>query len=136
VEAALATYLQLGGRRIDSSDSYHSQKFAGAALAASGLARGDVFFTSKVGPYLALGGAEARAQFSGSLAVALAMPPLFWVRGFSAWVLLPLLLTPMAWRQMCRLKDSKSPAELIALLGDTGKLLAAYAALLAVGLWR
>jgi 2,5-diketo-D-gluconate reductase A len=68
VEAALATYLQLGGRRIDSSDSYHSQKFAGAALAASGLARGDVFFTSKVGPYLALGGAEARAQFSGILA--------------------------------------------------------------------
>jgi len=82
------------------------------------------------------GRGAARAQFSGSLAVALAMPPLFLVRGFSAWVLLPLLLTPMAWRQVCRLKDSKSPAELITLLGDTGKLLAAYAALLAVGLWR
>ena len=83
-----------------------------------------------------LGRGAARAQFLGSLVVALAMPPLFWVRGFSAWVLLPLLLTPVAWRQVRRLKESKSPAELIALLGDTGKLLAAYAALLAVGLWR
>ena len=64
VEAALATYLQLGGRRIDSSDSYHSQRFAGAALSASGLSRSEVFFTSKVGPYLALGGAEAKAQFA------------------------------------------------------------------------
>lgn len=83
-----------------------------------------------------LGRGAARAQFLGSLVVALAMPPLFWVRGFSAWVLLPLLLIPVAWRQVRRLKESKSPAELIALLGDTGKLLAAYAALLAVGLWR
>lgn len=83
-----------------------------------------------------LGRGAARAQFFWSLVVALAMPLLFWVRGFSAWVLLPLLLTPMAWRQVRRLKESKSPAELIALLGDTGKLLAAYAGLLAVGLWR
>jgi 1,4-dihydroxy-2-naphthoate octaprenyltransferase len=83
-----------------------------------------------------LGRGAARAQFSGSLAVALAVPPLFLVRGFSAWVLLPLLLTPVAWRQVRRLKESKSPAELIALLGDSGKLLAAYAGLLAVGLWR
>ena len=67
MEAALATFLQLGGRRIDSSDSYHSQKFAGAALAASGLARREVFFTSKVGPYLALGGAEAKSQFADLL---------------------------------------------------------------------
>lgn len=83
-----------------------------------------------------LGRGAARAQFLGSLVVALAMPPLFWGRGFSAWVLLPLLLAPVGWRQVRRLKESKSPAELIALLGDTGKLLAAYAGLLAVGLWR
>jgi diketogulonate reductase-like aldo/keto reductase len=67
VEAALATYIQLGGRRIDSSDSYHSQMYAGAALSASGLSRADVFFTSKVGPYLALGGAEVTSQFEGIL---------------------------------------------------------------------
>ena len=83
-----------------------------------------------------LGCGAARAQFLGSLVVALAMPLFFWVQGFSAWVLLPLLLAPAAWRQVRRLKESKSPAELIALLGDTGKLLAAYAGLLAVGLWR
>ncbi len=33
-----------------------------------------------------------------------------------------------------RLRGSKTPSELIALLGDTGKLLAAYAALFAAGL--
>jgi len=68
VDAALATYLQLGGRRIDSSDSYHSQAVAAQALRAAGLPRAGFFFTSKVGPYLALGAAEAAAQFAGVLA--------------------------------------------------------------------
>jgi hypothetical protein len=68
VEAALYSYLVLGGRRIDSSASYHSQAHAGAALSTSRLARGDVFFTSKVGPFLAMGGPEARQQFAGILA--------------------------------------------------------------------
>ena len=67
VEAALFTYLTLGGRRIDNSDSYHSQKHAGIALTSSGLSREDVFFTSKVGPFLALGAAETKAQFAGIL---------------------------------------------------------------------
>ena len=79
------------------------------------------------------GRGAARAQFIGSLAVALAMPLVFWARGFSPWVLLPLLLAPVAWRQVRRLRESKTPGELIALLGDTGKLLAAYAVLLSVG---
>lgn len=79
------------------------------------------------------GRGAARAQFIGSLAVALAMPLVFWARGFSPWVLLPLLLAPVAWRQERRLRESKTPGELIALLGDTGKLLAAYAVLLSVG---
>ena len=82
------------------------------------------------------GRGAARAQFVGSLLVALAMPVAFWVRGFSAWCLLPLLLAPVAWRHERRLKESKTPGELIALLGDTGKLLAGYAVLLSVGLWR
>ena len=75
----------------------------------------------------------ARAQFTGSLMVAGAMPVVFWARGFSAWCLLPLVLAPVAWRHARRLRESRTPAELIALLGDTGKLLAAYAGLAAAG---
>jgi diketogulonate reductase-like aldo/keto reductase len=69
VDAAIAMYLQLHGphARIDNSDSYHSQMVVGRSLAASGRARSDVFFTSKVGPYLAMGGAEATEQFHGIL---------------------------------------------------------------------
>jgi 1,4-dihydroxy-2-naphthoate octaprenyltransferase len=79
------------------------------------------------------GRGAARAQFVGSLVVALAMPLVFWARGFSAWCLLPLLLAPVAWKHARRLSDSKTPGELIVLLGDTGKLLAGYAVLLSVG---
>ena len=75
----------------------------------------------------------ARAQFALSLGVALAVPPVFLMRGHRAWCLLPLALAPMAWSHVRRLRESKSPSELIALLGDTGKLLALYAALLAAG---
>ncbi len=81
------------------------------------------------------GRGAARAQFVGSLVVALAMPLIFWTRGFSAWCLLPLLLMPVAWRHVRSLKESKTPGELIALLGDTGKFLAGYAVLLSVGIW-
>lgn len=82
------------------------------------------------------GRGAARAQFVGSLVIALAMPLVFWARGFSAWCLLPLLITPVAWRHVRRLRESKTPTELIALLGDTGKLLAGYAVLLSAGIWR
>jgi 1,4-dihydroxy-2-naphthoate octaprenyltransferase len=81
------------------------------------------------------GRGAARAQFDASLVVALAMPFVFWARGFSPWVLAPLLLAPVAWRQARRLKASETPAELIALLGDTGKLVAGYAVLLSGGFW-
>lgn len=69
VDAALSTYLQLGGRRIDSSVSYHSQLYSARAVNSSGLPRGDIFYVSKVGPYLALGGAEATEQFETFLRV-------------------------------------------------------------------
>jgi 1,4-dihydroxy-2-naphthoate octaprenyltransferase len=75
----------------------------------------------------------ARAQFAGSLAVSLVVPLVFLARGHHAASLLPLLLTPLAWSHVGRLRDSKTPSELIALLGDTGKLLALYATLLAAG---
>lgn len=80
------------------------------------------------------GRGAARWQHGLSLVVALLVPVWFFVRGGSALVLLPLLIAPGAWNQMRRLRDSKTPAELIALLGDTGKLLALYAVLLSVGL--
>ncbi|MSU54081.1 MAG: 1,4-dihydroxy-2-naphthoate polyprenyltransferase [Opitutaceae bacterium] len=81
------------------------------------------------------GRGAARAQFDASLVVAFALPLVFWARGFSPWVLAPLVLAPVAWRQARRLKASETPAELIALLGDTGKLVAGYAVLLSGGLW-
>ncbi len=82
-----------------------------------------------------LGRPAARAQFVGSLAVAFALPVYFaFGRGFGVWVLLPLLAAPLAWSHVRRLQAGKTPTELIALLGDTGKLLALYAALFAAGL--
>jgi 1,4-dihydroxy-2-naphthoate octaprenyltransferase len=81
-----------------------------------------------------LGRAAARVQFVASLAVAFAMPVVFMARGYHAWVLLPLVLAPLAWLHARRLAKSKTPSELIALLGATGKLLAGYAGLFGAGL--
>ncbi|MEO6876486.1 MAG: 1,4-dihydroxy-2-naphthoate polyprenyltransferase [Opitutaceae bacterium] len=77
----------------------------------------------------------ARAQFGGSLLVALLLVPalLAW-RAHCAWPLLPLLLSPLAWKHAGRLRTRTSAVERIALLGDTGKLLAIYAAALTAGL--
>jgi 1,4-dihydroxy-2-naphthoate octaprenyltransferase len=81
-----------------------------------------------------LGRGAARAQFGFSLLVALVVPVLFFLRGFQAWVLLPLALAPMAWSHARQLRKSQTPGELIALLGATGKLLAIYALLFGAGL--
>ncbi|WP_414661658.1 1,4-dihydroxy-2-naphthoate polyprenyltransferase [Horticoccus sp. 23ND18S-11] len=81
-----------------------------------------------------LGRTAARAQFIGSLLIAFALPLVFLSRGFRAWCLLPLLLAPLGWIHAVRLRESKTPSELIALLGATGKLLALYALLFGVGL--
>ena len=75
----------------------------------------------------------ARAQFWTSLHVAFITPLVFLGRGRSEWCLLPLALAPLAWTHARRLRESKSPSELIELLGDTGKFLALYAALFAIG---
>lgn len=79
------------------------------------------------------GRAAARAQHAASLAIALAMAGLFCVREGNLWRLLPLGLTPLAWRHVCRLRDAQTPGELIVLLGDTGKFLALYAVLAGAG---
>jgi 1,4-dihydroxy-2-naphthoate octaprenyltransferase len=76
----------------------------------------------------------ARIQFGVSLFVALTIPLHLLRMGFKPVVLLPLGLAPLAWRHAQRLATAQTPAELIALLGDTGKLLALYAILLSAGL--
>ena len=55
VEASMTTWLQLGGRRLDNSASYHNQQYVGISMSASGLPRESIFLTSKVGPYLPMG---------------------------------------------------------------------------------
>jgi diketogulonate reductase-like aldo/keto reductase len=66
---ATLTWLQEGGRRIDSSDDYNNMRVVGQALAASpSIARGDVFITGKVGNRMAMGASEVRQQVDASLA--------------------------------------------------------------------
>ena len=77
----------------------------------------------------------ARVQFIGSLLIALfVVPAILALRDHNAWRLLPLGMLPMAWRHIDRLRHQTRPVEQIALLGDTGKLLALYALLLTAGL--
>lgn len=81
------------------------------------------------------GRGAARAQFAASWLVALLVPVgLWWARGLAVWTLLPLLLAPLAWSHFTRLRRSQTPFELIVLLGDTGRVLAGYAVLFAIGI--
>ncbi len=54
-ENATQTWLKLGGRRIDSADSYFNQPSVGRGIKASGVPRSEIFITSKVGPSNPLG---------------------------------------------------------------------------------
>lgn len=81
-----------------------------------------------------LGRKAARIQFALSLVLSFVVPVIFAVWTDSPWCLLPLVLVPVAWRQVRRLRESKTPSELIALLGATGKLAALYAMAFGVGL--
>jgi 1,4-dihydroxy-2-naphthoate octaprenyltransferase len=76
----------------------------------------------------------ARAQFAVCLCGAFAIPLVLRAAGYGWGILLPLLAAPLAWSHARRLTSSGSPRDLVALLGDSGKLLAVYAALLAAGL--
>jgi 1,4-dihydroxy-2-naphthoate octaprenyltransferase len=75
----------------------------------------------------------SRAQFDLSLAVSFFVPLALAWRWHAIGVALPLLLSPVAVRHAIRLRTAEAPAALIALLGDTGKLLAGYAILFAIG---
>jgi 1,4-dihydroxy-2-naphthoate octaprenyltransferase len=81
-----------------------------------------------------LGRRAARVQFATSLAVAFAVPVALAAVLRRGWLLLPLLLVPVAAQHVRRLRQSQTPSELIALLGATGKLLAGFAVLFAAGI--
>jgi diketogulonate reductase-like aldo/keto reductase len=75
VNSAVSIFLQLGGRRIDSADSYHNQGPVGAALLGSGLNRSEYFYVSKLGSSLPMGYADLLAQFQGVLNATVRPPP-------------------------------------------------------------
>lgn len=81
-----------------------------------------------------LGKRFARLQFGVSLFLALTIPFHLLRLGHRPYVLLPILLAPLAWRHCQRLATAGSPQALIRLLGDTGKFVAFYAVLLCAGL--
>lgn len=81
-----------------------------------------------------LGKRAARIQHAASLMLALLVPMGFFLREGVVWRLLPVLLTPLAWSHIRRLRNNDAPGALIALLGDTGRFLALYALLLAASM--
>lgn len=82
-----------------------------------------------------LGTRAAKTQYAGSVLLGLAMPVVLWMRGWGDWVLLPLLVTPLAAKCVMTLKPTTPAPVLVALLGKTAGLLAVYGVLLAIGLW-
>ena len=76
----------------------------------------------------------AKAQYALSSGAAFAVPFVFLAGGYRPFCLLPLVLVPVAVRHTGRLVPAAPPAALVALLGDTAKLMAAYAVLFALGL--
>ena len=67
VQASIATWISLGGRRIDGSASYHSQRHVTLVMNASGVPRSEFFLTTKVGPYLTMGYNETMHQLETTL---------------------------------------------------------------------
>ena len=61
------------------------------------------------------------------------MPVVLLGWGASGWILLPCVLAPVAWTQTRRVYRETAPAQLIVLLGQSGRYVALYALLFAVG---
>lgn len=76
----------------------------------------------------------ARWQFGLSLQIALLLPLALLAAGIRWPILLPLLATPLAINHARRLARATEPRALIRLLGDSGKLLFLYGALLGAGI--
>jgi diketogulonate reductase-like aldo/keto reductase len=61
---AVTTWIAQGGRRLDAANSYGDSADVGAAMAASGVPRADLFVLSKVGPSFPLGYNDTLSQFA------------------------------------------------------------------------
>jgi 1,4-dihydroxy-2-naphthoate octaprenyltransferase len=80
-----------------------------------------------------LGRRWTRVEFIAMLAIAYAVPPLFWLAGEQAWVMLPWLTLPMAWLTVRGIYTLEG-RPLNKLLAQTARLTLAYCVLFAVGL--
>ena len=81
-----------------------------------------------------LGRRRARLLFTIMLAVSFAAPAVIWLAGgLSAWLLLPLLSAPVAVFLARSVRSRTDGPSLNAALAGTGRLLAVYSALLAIG---
>jgi 1,4-dihydroxy-2-naphthoate octaprenyltransferase len=76
----------------------------------------------------------ARWQYHLSYLVAFLIPVLLWRRGYGAYVILPLLLWPLAVRLRMRLRRARSGEEFNRLLAATARFLVVFTIVLAAGL--
>jgi len=81
-----------------------------------------------------LGRARAKRLFTAMLVLSLIVPPVVWLAGgLSAWLLLPLLSAPLAVGLVRVVSTRADGPSLNGALAGTGRLLAAFSALLALG---
>ena len=66
-ERAVTEWLSVGGRRIDSANSYQDMDRVGMAMNSSNVSRGEIFLLSKVGPSQPLGFQDTLTQFQAIL---------------------------------------------------------------------
>ena len=59
---AVRAWLAAGGRRLDAANSYDTQTSVGAGMAASGVARGDIFLLQKAGSWNPMGYLDTFSQ--------------------------------------------------------------------------
>lgn len=65
-QEAVKAWLALGGRRLDSADSYNTQVSVGKAMKASGVPRKDIFLLQKVGNTNPMGFNDTLTQTASS----------------------------------------------------------------------
>ncbi len=81
-----------------------------------------------------VGRARAKRLFTAMLALSLIVPPVVWLAGgLSAWLLLPLLSAPLAVGLVRVVSTRSDGPSLNGALAGTGRLLAVFSALLALG---
>ena len=75
----------------------------------------------------------SRAEFVALQALAFAVPPLLWIAGFSAWVLMPLATLPLAISTARDVLARDRHEDLVPTTPKAGRLLLAFSLLLAAG---